>query len=140
MPALYTAQATATGEGRSAGHVETSDGQVKVDLRLPKEMGGDGKGSNPEQLVSMGYAACFMGALRAVAGAKKLVLKDPTVTCRSTISKDGDDFSLSFEIDVTLPGVPTEDAEALVQAAHGVCPYSRAFKNTAPSVAKLFAA
>jgi Ohr subfamily peroxiredoxin len=139
MPALYTAQATATGEGRSAGHAETSDGQVKVDLRLPKEMGGDGKGTNPEQLVSLGYASCFMSALRVVAGAKKQVLKDPTVTCRTTIAKDGDDFSLSFEIDVTLPGVPTEEAEALVQAAHGVCPYSRAFKNTASSVAKLIA-
>jgi Ohr subfamily peroxiredoxin len=139
MPALYTAVATAIGEGRSSGHAETDDGKVKADLGYPKEMGGDGKGTNPEQLVSTGYAACFLSALRAVAGQKKLVLKDPKVTVRATLSKNGDNFDLSFEIDAALPGVPTDEAEALVQTAHGVCPYSRAFTHTAPTVAKLIA-
>jgi osmotically inducible protein OsmC len=139
MNPLYTAEATAIGEGRANGHAETSDGKVKVDLRYPKEMGGDGNGTNPEQLVALGYAACFMGALRAVAAQKKIGLKDPKVTCRATIGKDGDDFALSFEIDVTLPGVPADEADGLVQAAHGVCPYSRAFKNGAPSLAKVVA-
>jgi Ohr subfamily peroxiredoxin len=87
----------------------------------------------------MGYAACFMGALRAVAGQKKIVLTDPKVTARATIGKDGEDFALSFEIDVTLPGLPTDQAAELVAAAHTVCPYSRAFKNGAPSVAKVAA-
>ena len=139
MNPLYTAEATAIGEGRVKGHVETSDGQVKVDLRLPKAMGGDGAGSNPEQLVAMGYAACFMGALRAVAGQKKIVLTDPKVTAKATIGKDGEDFALQFEIDVTLPGLPADQAADLVATAHTVCPYSRAFKNGAPSVAKVAA-
>jgi Ohr subfamily peroxiredoxin len=136
---LYTAVATAIGEGRANGHAETDDGKVKVDLRLPKDMGGDGNGTNPEQLVALGYSACFMGALRVVAGQKKIALTDPKVTCRATLGKDGDAFALSFEIDVDLPGVPADQAEELVQAAHGVCPYSRAFKTGAPSVAKLAA-
>jgi osmotically inducible protein OsmC len=139
MNPLYTAEATATGEGRANGHAETSDGGVKVDLRLPKEMGGQGGGTNPEQLVALGYAACFMGALRVVAGHKKIVLNEPKVTCKATIGKEGDDFALAFEIDVTLPGVPADQAADLVAAAHTVCPYSRAFKNGAPSVAKVAA-
>ena len=139
MNPLYTAQATAIGEGRAHGHAETSDGGVKVDLRLPKEMGGQGGGTNPEQLVALGYSACFMGALRVVAGQKKIVLTDPKVTCKATIGKDGDNFALEFEIDVTLPGVPADEAADLVAAAHTVCPYSRAFKNGAPSVAKVAA-
>jgi osmotically inducible protein OsmC len=137
MNVLYTAVATATGEGRARGHAETDDGGVKVDLRYPKAMGGDGAGTNPEQRVALGYAACFMGALRAVAGQKKIVLNDPKITCRASLGKDGEDFALSFELDVALPGLEHAEAEALVQAAHGVCPYSRAFKNGAPSVAKL---
>jgi Ohr subfamily peroxiredoxin len=139
MNPLYTAVASAIGEGRAHGHAETDDGGVKVDLRLPKEMGGQGGGANPEQLVALGYAACFRGALREVAGQKKIVLKDPKVTCRATIGKDGDDFALAFEIDVSLPDVSHDDAEALVEAAHGVCPYSRAFKNGAPAIAKAVA-
>jgi Ohr subfamily peroxiredoxin len=102
-------------------------------------MGGQGGGTNPEQLVALGYAACFMGALRVVAGQKKIVLNEPKITCKATIGKEGDDFALTFEIDVTLPGVPADQADDLVAAAHTVCPYSRAFKNGAPSVAKVAA-
>src|SRR5579875_161220 len=102
MNALYTAVATAIGEGRANGHAETDDGKVKADLRLPKEMGGDGNGTNPEQLVALGYSACFMGALRVVAGQKKVALKDPKVPCRATIGNEGEAFAPSFEIDVEL--------------------------------------
>jgi Ohr subfamily peroxiredoxin len=139
MKPLYTATATAKGEGRFAGHAETEEGQLRVDLRLPKALGGDGGGTNPEQLVALGYAACFLGALRNVAGQKKLRLENPAVTCRVTIGQDADHFALSFEIEVALPGLDDRGAEDLVQGAHQVCPYSRAFRNGAPSVVRLAA-
>jgi organic hydroperoxide reductase OsmC/OhrA len=78
-----------------------------------------------------------MGALRVVAGQKKIPLNEPKVTCRAALGKAGEDFALAFEIDVSLPGVAEHEAQDLVEAAHGVCPYSRAFKNGAPAIAKV---
>ena len=135
MTPLYTASATADKGGRQGGHAQTSDGRVKVDLAFPREMGGDGDGTNPEQIVSLGYAACFSGAVGAVARTSKTDIEGLSVTVRTTIGKDGENFALSFEIEATLPKLTQAEAEALVAKAHEVCPYSRAFKHTAPTTA-----
>ncbi len=127
--------ATTDKGGRQGGHAETSDGKVKVDLAFPKEMGGDGNGTNPEQLVALGYSACFASALGAVARTSKTDIGGLSVTCRATLSKDGEAFALSFEIEATLPNLSQAEAEAIVAKAHEVCPYSRAFQHTAPTKA-----
>ena len=136
MPKLYTATATTNQGGRVGGHAETSDGRVKVDLAYPVEMGGDGKGTNPEQLVALGYSACFAGAIGAVAHTSKTDITGLTVTVNATLAKEGDDFQLSFEVEATLPKLTQAQAEALVAKAHEVCPYSRAFRHTAPATAR----
>ena len=136
MTPLYTAQATCDAKGRGGGHAETSDGKLKVDLALPKEMGGPGgSGTNPEQLVALGYSACFAGALGLVASQRKVDVANARITCRATIGKDDGGFGLSFELDVSIPGLPHVQAQALVDAAHNVCPYSKAFKHGAPAKA-----
>jgi lipoyl-dependent peroxiredoxin len=127
---LYTATATAV-SGRD-GHVETSDGVLKLNLSVPKEMGGPGKegATNPEQLFASGYAACFGGALGFVAGQKKIVVRDVKVTARVIFGQTDDGaFQLAVELDVHVPNVDKAVAEELVQAAHQVCPYSRATRN-----------
>jgi lipoyl-dependent peroxiredoxin len=124
---IYTAQAHVTG-GRVKGHGTSSDGALEVDLRRPKEMGGEGDGTNPEQLFAVGYAACFESALGAVARREKLELDDVAVDSSvSLIPTEERGFTLAVELAVTLPSVADpEQAVALVQAAHGVCPYSNA--------------
>ncbi len=126
---LYTAVATALG-GRD-GHVESSDGIVKLDLSVPREMGGPGKPgtSNPEQLFASGYAACFAGAIGAVAGRQHKKLSEIKVTGHVTFGKLDDAFQLAVQLDVNLPGVDKAEAEKLVEQAHQVCPYSRATRN-----------
>jgi Ohr subfamily peroxiredoxin len=124
---LYTAEATSIG-GRN-GHGETSDGSLKLDLAVPKEMGGTGKvGVNPEQLFAIGYSACFGGAIEYVAHQHKKTLKDIQVTARVSIGpRDKGGFELGVELDVRLAGVSHAEAEALVAEAHNqVCPYSNA--------------
>jgi osmotically inducible protein OsmC len=124
---LYTAQATVTG-GRQEGHGRTQDGSLEVDLRLPPEMGGDGSGTNPEQLFAVGYAACFEGALGAVARRERAETADVTIESRVNLHPTEErGFKLSVALDVTLPTVEdTETAVRLVRAAHAVCPYSNA--------------
>ncbi len=124
---LYTAQATVSG-GRGEGHGETSDGALSVDLRLPGELGGEGGGTNPEQLFAVGYAACFEGALGAVARRTKAELGDVSITSKVNLHPTPErGFALSVEMDVTIPGVADAgEAAELVRAAHGVCPYSNA--------------
>ncbi len=124
---IYTAHAHVTG-GRIAGHGTTSDGALVVDLRRPKEMGGEGDGTNPEQLFAVGYAACFESALGAVARRQKLEVDDVAVESSvSLIPTEERGFRLGVELAVTLPSIPdSEQAIALVKAAHGVCPYSNA--------------
>jgi osmotically inducible protein OsmC len=131
MTAIYVATAVSTGSGRD-GHVDTSDGKVSLDLAYPKEVGGSGAGSNPEQLVAMGYAACFSGALDVVARRRKITQSSVEVTCSVSLHKSGDDYSLSFDIVARLPGVPPDEAQAIVSEAHTVCPYSKAFAHGAP--------
>lgn len=129
MRNLYTAEATATG-GRS-GSVRTSDDRLDLTLDRPGEMGGDGgPGTNPEQLFAAGYAACFQGALGVVAARQQLTL-DPagTVTARVGLQKNGPAFALDVELEGRFPSLSREEAEALMHAAHQVCPYSVATRD-----------
>ncbi|GAA2195515.1 organic hydroperoxide resistance protein [Micromonospora lupini] len=126
MQALYTASATATGDGRD-GHVETSDGTLALDLAVPKEMGGAGGAANPEQLFAAGYAACFHSALRLVARRAKADVSDSVVTAEVGIGPNGSGgFGLTVRLVVDLPAVARDAAEQLVEQAHQVCPYSNA--------------
>jgi osmotically inducible protein OsmC len=129
---LYTAGAHVSG-GRDKGHGKTSDGELQVDLRLPAEMGGQGGGTNPEQLFAVGYAACFEGAVGAVARRAKTDTGD--VVIESSVSlhpNDAKGFDLSVQLDVTLPSVDDAQAVELVKAAHRVCPYSNATRGNIP--------
>ena len=123
---LYTAVATAHG-GRE-GKVQTDDGQVSHTLAMPTALGGKGgTGTNPEQLFAAGYAACFESALRLVARMQKKPLRDATITARVTIGKTDDGgYGLSAELHGHVDGVSAEETRALMEAAHQVCPYSRA--------------
>ena len=126
MKALYTAEALATGEGRD-GHGRTSDGKVDVELSIPKEMGGSGTGTNPEQLFAVGYAACFHSALQVVAREAKADISDSAVGSRVHIGpNDAGGFQLAVELEVTLPHLDAEAAQQLADKAHEVCPYSNA--------------
>src|SRR5260221_339574 len=123
----YTAEAHVTG-GRIAGHGRTSDGALEVDLRLPKEMGGEGGGTNPEELFAVGYAACFEGALGTVARRKKLEAGDVAIDSKvSLITTEERAFTVAVELHVSLPSIAdTAEAVDLVRSAHKVCPYSNA--------------
>jgi len=124
--AIYTAEAHVTG-GRADGHGRTSDGQLEVDLRLPAEMEGQGGGTNPEQLFAIGYAACFEGAIGAVARRLKAEAGDVAIDSKvSLLPGPKRTFALAVELDVTLPSVEGDDAVELVREAHKVCPYSNA--------------
>lgn len=125
MEALYTAEATVTG-GRQ-GHVRSSDGVIDLDLAMPKGLGGPGGAkSNPEQLFAACYAACFQGALFAVARGEGTDVRDSTVTGRVGIGRDETGFGIEVELIVSVPGVDRAHAEALVHKAHEMCPYSKA--------------
>ncbi|MFN7009691.1 MAG: organic hydroperoxide resistance protein [Allorhizobium sp.] len=130
MAILYTAQASATG-GRS-GRAVSDNGVLDVTLTTPKELGGDGAtGTNPEQLFAAGYSACFLGALKFVAGKEKVKIpEDATITTRVGIGprEDGTGFGIEVAISANLPGIERELAEKLVAAAHIVCPYSHAMR------------
>ncbi len=130
MAILYTTQASATG-GR-AGNAKSADGNLDVTLTVPKELGGDGAtGTNPEQLFAAGYSACFLGALKNVAGKEKVKIpEDTTVTATVGIGPrdDGTGFGIEVSLKVNIPGLDKETAEGLVQKAHIVCPYSHAMR------------
>lgn len=126
--ALYTGTATATGGGRD-GHVVTSDNRIDLDVRPPQELGGSGEGTNPEQLVAAGWAACFNGALQLIMKNAGVAVEDtPEIEVSCTLNKDGEGFAISGEITATVFGVEQEQAEELVAKAHQFCPYSRAFR------------
>ncbi|BFM50486.1 organic hydroperoxide resistance protein [Marinomonas sp. THO17] len=128
MQAVYKATAVTTGgrDGRSV----SSDNRLDVALSTPKELGGaGGEGTNPEQLFAAGYSACFIGALKLVAGQQKVALPaDLTVTATIGIGPNtkGEGFSISADMEVNLPGIAKDLAEQLVESAHKVCPYSNA--------------
>jgi osmotically inducible protein OsmC len=123
---LYTAEAHVTG-GRN-GHGRSTDGELEVDLRLPKEMGGSGGGTNPEQLFAIGYAACFESALAAVARRRHLDAGEVSIDSSVGLLPTGDGgFRLTVTLDVAVPAVADrQTASELVRGAHEVCPYSNA--------------
>lgn len=123
---LYTARATSTG-GRT-GTAESSDGALKVSLSTPKELGGaGGSGTNPEQLFAAGYSACFIGAMKAVAAGQKIKLPDDvSITADVGIGPIPAGFGIQVAMAIKVPGFERAQAEALVAAAHKVCPYSNA--------------
>jgi lipoyl-dependent peroxiredoxin len=126
MKTLYTAEATATGDGRD-GKVRTSDGLIDLDLAIPTEMGGKGGAANPELLFASGYAACFHSALRAVARRAKADVSGTEITARVGIGPSGDGgYTLAVTLRASLPAVDRATAEQLLAQAHQVCPYSRA--------------
>ena len=120
---LYTAEATVTG-GRASGHGRTNDGALDVQLRSPKEMGGEGGGTNPEQLFAVGYAACFESALGVVGRRERAEVGDVSIDSRVSLLPTEE---RGFKLAVTLPQVQDpEQAARIVAAAHQVCPYSNA--------------
>lgn len=123
---LYRATATATG-GRD-GRAVSSDNVLDVKLTTPRELGGaGGDGTNPEQLFAAGYSACFIGALKFVAGREKIALPaDASIQGNVGIGQIPNGFGIEVELKISLPGLPRDQAESLVQMAHGVCPYSNA--------------
>jgi osmotically inducible protein OsmC len=126
----YVASATATG-GRN-GHVESSDGLLKFDLSVPKEIGGPGRPgtTNPEQFFAAAYAACFGGAVEYLAAQEKLPVGNVTVTANVTIDANAGGFFLAVHLRAHVPGVDRATAERLVNRAHlEVCPYSKATRN-----------
>ncbi|WP_169090226.1 organic hydroperoxide resistance protein [Paenibacillus sp. PL91] len=125
MKNLYTATVTATG-GRD-GKLVSSDNILNLEVRAPKELGGVGGATNPEQLFAAGYAACFESALNLVARMKKIKVEKTEVTAHVTLGKDDDGgYELGVKMDVSVAGVELDVAKELVEAAHQVCPYSRA--------------
>ena len=133
MNVLYTAMATAHG-GRD-GRVTTSDGNLAVDLTLPKAMGGSEAAgtTNPEQLFAAGFAACFHSALKLIAGRAKVDASESTVTAVVGIGPDDKGgFALALELEVNMPGVDKDVARDLTEKAHQVCPYSNATRGNIP--------
>jgi Ohr subfamily peroxiredoxin len=128
-------EATSTAWGGREGHVKSEDGRVDLNLSLPKALGGDdGPGTNPEELFATGYAACFHRALKMIAGQRKVNVADSAVSV--TISLVGSvttGLDLAAKIEAELPGVDAATAQELVDAAHAVCPYSRATKGNIES-------
>ncbi len=124
---LYTARAHVVG-GRDRGHGVTSDEALDVQLRTPVEMGGEGGGTNPEQLFAVGYAACFEGALGVVGRRERVDLGDVSIDSEvSLITTENRGFNVAVGLDVSLPGISDpEQAVSIVAAAHEVCPYSNA--------------
>ena len=134
---LYTAHATSTG-GRT-GTSKSSDGALSVELSTPKELGGaGGPGTNPEQLFAAGYSACFLGAMKAVAGKQKLALpSDVSITADVGIGPIPSGFGIQATLNISLPGMDKEAAQTLVNAAHQVCPYSNATRGNIEVTLKL---
>ena len=125
--AIYTAEATVTG-GRMEGHGVTSDGVLDVQLRTPPELGGDGSGTNPEQLFAVGYAACFESALGVIGRRERAEVGDVSIDSRvALLPTEARSFTIGVELHVSLPQVEDPDQAArIVAAAHEVCPYSNA--------------
>ncbi len=126
---LYTATATSTG-GRE-GKSRSSDGVLDIRLTTPKELGGDGAvGTNPEQLFAAGYSACFIGAMKLIAGRMKVTLPaDLSITANIGIGPIPAGFGIQAELKISVPGIERGVAEQIVAAAHEVCPYSNATRN-----------
>lgn len=127
---VYSTEATATGGGRN-GKSATTDGALAVTLAVPKEMGGNGQGNNPEQLFAVGYAGCYLGAMRFVAGDEKLGTVPPDASVTATVGigpRAEGGFGLQVDLKVSMPGVDRAVAEKIAERGHFICPYSNATK------------
>ncbi|UKD56268.1 Ohr family peroxiredoxin [Amycolatopsis sp. FU40] len=122
----YTAVVTTTGEGRNGGRAVSSDGALDLNFAIPKELGGNGGATNPEQLLAAGWSSCFMGAVRIAAAQRKVKLADLAVVADVTLHHDEANFWLSAALHLELTGIDQETADALAAAAHQNCPYSKA--------------
>ena len=133
MATSYTAVVDVTGEGRNGGTARSSDGLLEHRLSIPKELGGAGGATNPEQLLAAGWAACFLGALRRAAADRKIKLTSTSITAEVTLLH-GDDgqFSLAATLSPCLGGVDQRTAEELAEAAHQICPYSKSTRGNVP--------
>ena len=126
MQKLYTTTVHATGDGRN-GHVQSDDGLIDTDVRHPKELGGTGEATNPEQLFAAGYSACFHSALRLVAQREGVDVSGTEVSATVSLGMlPSGGFGIAAELDVAIPSVDRPTAESLVAKAHEVCPYSNA--------------
>ncbi|MBT2584576.1 organic hydroperoxide resistance protein [Arthrobacter sp. ISL-95] len=127
MKTLYTAEALASGEGRD-GNARTNDGKLDVALASPVELGGNGEGTNPEQLFAAGYAACFHSALRLVGRKERVDLSDSAVAAKIHFGAltDSEGYGLAAELEIALPALGRTTAEELMAKAHQICPYSNA--------------
>ena len=124
MEKLYTASVTATG-GRD-GHIKSSDGTIEFDIRKPRELGGQGGATNPEQLFAAAWGPCYLGALGSVAEREGVDVSEATVEVHVSFNKDGNAFVLSADLDVHIPGISIEETQKLADKAHKACPYSKA--------------
>lgn len=137
METIYQATVHSSGDGRN-GHVQSDDGLIDADVRMPTEMGGSGGATNPEQLFAAGNAACFHSALRAVAGEQGLDVAGTEVSATVGIGKaDSGAFQLAVELDVSIPAADRATAETAVAAAHQMCPYSNATRGNVDVVLKV---
>jgi Ohr subfamily peroxiredoxin len=133
MAVSYTGVVTVTGEGRNGGQVAASDGELVTSLAIPKELGGAGGATNPEQLFAAGWGACFLGAVRRAAGLRKITLASTAITVEATLSHGDDgEFGLSAVLNLELGGVDQQTATELAHAAHQICPYSKATRGNIP--------
>jgi Ohr subfamily peroxiredoxin len=130
---LYRGIATSTGDGRAGGRARTNDGLLDLTLAIPKEMGGPGGATNPEQLFAAGWASCFHSALKAVAAQRRTEISNSAVIAEVGVEKTPEGgFGLSAVLHVELSGLDQETAEELVDAAHAICPYSNATRGNLP--------
>ncbi|MFD5467791.1 organic hydroperoxide resistance protein [Kitasatospora sp. NPDC127059] len=125
MAVIYTAEVTSSGDGRN-GTVRSSDGIVDLALAAPKEVGGPGTATNPEQLFAAGYSACFHSAMRMAAREARVRLDGDTVTARVDLERDESGYRIGVRLLVALPGLEPDAARELLDQAHARCPYSRA--------------
>ncbi len=136
---VYTAVATSVG-GRRGGRATSSDGVLDVQLNAPKELGGPGTGTNPEQLFAAGYAACFNSAVLRFAKETGIEATEASVTANVGFGPQGGGFGLTVDLEIAIPGVDLQTTQKIVDAAHDVCPYSKAVRGNIPVTAKAIAA
>ncbi|WP_042430929.1 Ohr family peroxiredoxin [Streptacidiphilus anmyonensis] len=133
MTVSYTGVVTVTGEGRNGGQVAASDGHLTTALAIPEELGGAGGATNPEQLFAAGWGACFLGAVRRAAAERNVRLTSTAITVEATLTHGDDgEFGLSAVLNLELGGVDQETAVVLGNAAHQICPYSKATRGNIP--------
>ena len=129
--ALYKTKAISKG-GRAGGHVALAEGGIYFHMEHSKPLGGSGEGVNPEQLFAMGWATCFNGAVLFIAGQKKLDASKAVVTCEVGIGREEGGLGLSAKLTLAVPGLERAQAQELIEAAHQMCPYSKATRNNIP--------